>query len=128
MTSTDVNGCLRDKDITAKTLPRLSVHAVIALNELEIFDNDAWQISGRVGSSAASMRSRLAKEAERGGGGREPPDGSGGDVEDYLPSFKKVFALSLIAFVAILGPFQPMISSFLSSNSSVAIKNFSSSC
>ena len=46
----------------------------------------------------------------------------------YSPSFEKLIALSWIAFIAILGPFQPMISSFLSSSSSVAMKNFSSSC
>ena len=54
---------------------------------------------------------------------------SGADVEQsYSPSFEKLLALSLIAFIAILGPFHPMISSFLSSSSSVAMKNFSSSC
>ena len=46
----------------------------------------------------------------------------------YSPSFKKLFALSLIAFVAILGSVHPITSSFLSSSSSVAMKNFSSSC
>jgi hypothetical protein len=48
--------------------------------------------------------------------------------QSYLPSLEKFLALPLIAFIAILGPFQPMISSFLSSSSSVAMKNFSSSC
>src|ERR1700719_338764 len=57
------------------------------------------------------------------------PDYSGADVEQsYSQPFEKLLALSLIAFIAILGPFQPMISSFLSSSSSVAMKNFSSSC
>ena len=57
------------------------------------------------------------------------PDYSGSDVEQsYSPSFEKLLALSWIAFIAILGPFHPMISSFLSSSSSVAMKNFSSSC
>jgi hypothetical protein len=46
----------------------------------------------------------------------------------YSPPFEKLLALSLIAVIAILGPFHPMISSFLSSSSSVATKNFSSSC
>jgi hypothetical protein len=41
--------------------------------------------------------------------------------------YSPLLALSLIAFIAILGPFHPMISSFLSSSSSVATKNFSSS-
>ena len=45
----------------------------------------------------------------------------------YSPSFEKDLALSLIAFIAILGPFQPIMSNFLSSSSSVAMKNFSSS-
>ena len=35
---------------------------------------------------------------------------------------------SLIILAAVLAPFRPMISSFLSSSSSVAMKNFSSSC
>jgi hypothetical protein len=48
--------------------------------------------------------------------------------QSYSPSVVKVLALSLIAFIAILGPFHPMMSSFLSSSSSVAMKNFSSSC
>jgi hypothetical protein len=48
-------------------------------------------------------------------------------LQCYSPSFEKDFALSLIAFIAILGPFQPMMSNFLSSSSSVAMKNFSSS-
>jgi len=56
-------------------------------------------------------------------------DYSRADVErSYAPSFKKLLALSWIAFIAILGPFHPMISSFLSSSSSVAMKNFSSYC
>ena len=38
---------------------------------------------------------------------------SGADVEQsYSPSFEKLLELSLIAFIAILGPFHPMISSF----------------
>ena len=78
----------------------------------------------------ALLRGRLAKEAE--GSRRQrraQPDYSGADVEQsYSPSFEKLLALSLIAFIAILGPFHPMISSFLSSSSSVAMKNFSSSC
>jgi hypothetical protein len=57
------------------------------------------------------------------------PDHSQVDVEQsYSTSFKKLLALSWIAFIASLGPFHPMISSFLSSSSSVAMKNFSSSC
>jgi len=48
--------------------------------------------------------------------------------QSYSPSFEKLLALSLTAFIAILGPFHPIISSFLSSSSSVAMKNFSSSC
>ena len=71
---------------------------------------------------------RLAKEGRvREGSGQH--DYSGVDVEqNYPPCFEKLLALSLIAFIAILGPFHPMISSFLSSSSSVAMKNFSSSC
>jgi hypothetical protein len=49
-------------------------------------------------------------------------------LQGYSPPFEKLLALSLIAFIAILGPFHPMISSFLASSSSVAMKNFSSSC
>jgi Protein of unknown function (DUF3309) len=56
------------------------------------------------------------------------PDSGADDEQSYLPSFEKLLAPSLIAFIAILGPFQPIISSFLSSSSSVATKNFSSSC
>ena len=48
--------------------------------------------------------------------------------QSYSPSFEKLLALFLTAFIAILGPFHPIISSFLSSSSSVAMKNFSSSC
>jgi hypothetical protein len=44
-------------------------------------------------------------------------------LSGVTPSFKKLLALSWIAFD--LGPFRPMISSFLSSSSSVAMKNFS---
>ena len=81
------------------------------------------------------MGSRVVAQpsCERGGGFAEAAGArrlnSGGDVEQgYSPSFEKLLALSLIAFIAILGPFHPMISSFLSSSSSVAMKNFSSSC
>jgi hypothetical protein len=45
----------------------------------------------------------------------------------YLSFFANDLAPSLIACSATLGPFQPSILSFLSSSSSVAIKNFSSS-
>jgi hypothetical protein len=78
----------------------------------------------------ASLRGRLAKQMEGSQRWRRAwPDYSQSDVEQsYSPSFEKFFALSWIAFIAILGPFHPMISSFLSSSSSVAMKNFSSSC
>jgi NAD(P)-dependent dehydrogenase (short-subunit alcohol dehydrogenase family) len=74
----------------------------------------------------------LRGHSERAGGvregsGRAPPDFPGVE-QSHPPSFEKLLALSLIAFIAVLGPFQPMISSFLSSSSSVAMKNFSSSC
>jgi hypothetical protein len=49
-------------------------------------------------------------------------------VSNHLPSFTNDFAATFIARIATFGPFQPMISSFLSSSSSVAMKNFSSSC
>jgi len=42
-------------------------------------------------------------------------------------AFPKDFAASLMACTAALGPFQSIMLSFLSSSSSVAIKNFSSS-
>ena len=45
----------------------------------------------------------------------------------YSSSFANDLTPSLIACSATLGPFQPIILSFLSSSSSVAIKNFSSS-
>ena len=75
---------------------------------------------GRQGPQAIPLSRTLARVLEA---------LSGADVEQsYLPSFEKLLELSLIAFIAILGPFHPMISSFLSSSSSVAMKNFSSSC
>ena len=46
---------------------------------------------------------------------------------NHCSFFANNFAASLIAFRATLGPFQPIIFSFLSSSSSVATKNFSSS-
>jgi hypothetical protein len=49
-------------------------------------------------------------------------------LSSYLPSYEKPLTPSLTAFNAILGPFHPMICSFFSSSSSVAMKNFSSSC
>jgi hypothetical protein len=48
-------------------------------------------------------------------------------MQYYSSSFERDLELSLIAFIAILGPFHPMICNFLSSSSSVAMKNFSSS-
>ena len=45
----------------------------------------------------------------------------------YSSSFAKDFAASFMACTAALGPFQPIILSFLASSSSVAMKNFSSS-
>jgi hypothetical protein len=71
----------------------------------------------------ASLRGRLAKQAE--GSQRRQ---RARPEQSYSPSFEKLLAPSWIAFIAILGPFHPMISSFLSSSSSVAMKNFSSSC
>ena len=57
------------------------------------------------------------------------PDYSVAHVEQgYSRSFENLLAQSLIAFIATFGPFHPMISSFLFSSSSVATKNFSSSC
>jgi hypothetical protein len=75
-------------------------------------------------------RGRPAKQAEGSQRRRRArPDYSRSDVEQsYSPSFEKLLAPSWIVFIAILGPFHPMISSFLSSSSSVAMKNFSSSC
>ena len=91
----------------------------------------AWKVSSpkrpRCSHCCAAVSRKRRRVPE--GSGRAPPDYSGGDVEQgYSPSFEKLLALSLIAFIAILGPFHPMISSFLSSSSSVAMKNFSSSC
>jgi hypothetical protein len=42
-------------------------------------------------------------------------------VSNHLPSFTNDFAASLLARIAAFGPFQPMISSSLSSSSSVAM-------
>ena len=80
-------------------------------------------------SEKAAVLARIAVIVSRKRGSRglraAPPD----YVEQgYSPSFENLLAQSLIAFIATLGPFHPMISSFLSSSSSVATKNFSSSC
>ena len=71
----------------------------------------------------ALLRGRLAKEAER----RQRRNSALRPRRHYLPFFLKDLAASLMACTAALGPFQPMMLSFLSSSSSVALKNFSSS-
>jgi hypothetical protein len=87
-------------------------------------------IARLVGRRARIVTARLVPTGpSRREGGAAPPKCSWTNVEQsYLSSLEKLLALSLIAFVAILGPFHPMISSVLSSSSSVAMKNFSSSC
>ena len=90
----------------------------------------AWKVLSRKRRRCSHCCATVSPKRRRAHtGGRAPPDCCGADVEQsYLSSLENFLALSLIAFVAILGPFHPMISSVLSSSSSVAMKNFSSSC
>jgi len=112
-------------------LPSTATGALSSNQKSKASFGAAWKVSTpkspRCSHCCAAVSRKRRRVCE--GSGHAHSDYSGADVEQsYSPSFEKPLALYLIAFIAILGPFHPMISSFLSSSSSVAMKNFSSSC